>query len=254
MNLELGVDNRGLAYGDGLFETCRVRRAVVPWLDRHLARLRRGAEVLRLDWRSIESGLHEELADLLAQSPDVDWVKLIVTRVADGRGYAPSTSAACRYWQTGTLAHATDHVSIARCVEVSAENPTLAGLKHLNRLPEVLATGGPEVREERLLVDPQGRLISATSANVFLVIGEEIVTPTNSRRGVEGVMAAWVCEQVPVQSRGIAKGLVSLASECFLTNALRGIVSVDRIGDQRFALDTPVANALRSQLSSSSWA
>ncbi|MEO0364735.1 MAG: aminotransferase class IV [Pseudomonadota bacterium] len=254
MNSPLELDNRGLAYGDGLFETCRVRRGLVPWLDRHLSRLKKGAEVLRLDWQSIHTGLQQELRDVLEQAPDSDWVKLIVTRTARGRGYAPTTTTAMRFWQTGPMKPATERVSIGGFVSRSGGDPVLAGLKHLSRLPDVLATGGPDEQGERLILDAQGRVVCATSSNVFFVVDGEVLTPRLISQGVRGVMAEWVSEQIDVRRCAIAHGMVSLASECFLTNALRGVISVSEIAKQPFSLDTPVANGLRSRLLKSSWA
>ena len=91
----IAPDDRGLAYGDGLFETMRVHRGTVPWWDAHWARLQRGAERLRLRLPDARLACEQAIALFAEDSADDgDGVlKLIVTRGGGGRGYAPSPDA-----------------------------------------------------------------------------------------------------------------------------------------------------------------
>ena len=95
---QLPLTDRGLAYGDGLFETIAVRATRMPLLERHLARLAQGAQrlALPLDLESLRAEL-EAFADQLGDGV----AKLIVTRGDGLRGYAPPPAARCRRILTG---------------------------------------------------------------------------------------------------------------------------------------------------------
>lgn len=247
----LDLDNRGLAYGDGLFETCRVVSGQIPWWDRHERRLRQGCERLAIDFDSIANRLPDQRDRALFENPDADWLKLIVTRQAAGRGYAPATDDANCFWSTGKLTRWPDRVSLDRYITLAGSAPTLAGVKHLNRLPDVLAA---RESSSAILTDAQGRLVCAGSANLFAVIDGRLMTPAIVSHGVAGIMREWVCENESVDVRPMSFGLLSLASECFVTNAIRGIVSIERLPNRAMSMATPVADRLRDQLQNSTWA
>lgn len=247
----LDLNNRGLAYGDGLFETCRVVNGRIPWWARHERRLRQGCERLAIDFDSIANRLAEQRDRALLDSPDADWLKLIVTRQAAGRGYAPATDAADCFWSTGKHTLWPERVSLDRYITLTGSAPSLAGVKHLNRLPDVMAA---RESSSAILTDFEGRLVCAGSANLFAVIDGRLVTPTIVSHGVAGIMREWVCENESVSVRPMSVGLLSLASECFVTNAIRGIVSVERLPNRAMSAATPVADRLREELQNSTWA
>ncbi len=110
-----------------------------------------------------------------------------------------------------------------------AEQPLLAGMKHLNRLEQVLARAewnDPAIAEG-VLCDSHGRVISATMANLFAVVDGELLTPALDRCGVAGVARAEVLAQCPQTRVGeLALDALRGASEVFLSSSVRGIVPV----------------------------
>jgi 4-amino-4-deoxychorismate lyase len=236
----VSVRERGLHYGDGLFETIACARGRPRLLARHLARLGRGCRCLQIP-EPPALLLGAEIAQLAA-GHDRSVVKLLLLRgQAQARGYAVSgrerpTRLLLRYpWPADPpLTAGGVQVRLARLR--LGENPQLAGIKHCNRLEQVLARAewtDPAIAEA-LLFSAGGALIGGTASNVFLVRGERLLTPALGRCGVEGVMRATVLELA--QRAGIACEVAELgaedlaaAQELFLTSALIGIRPVTRL-------------------------
>lgn len=228
----LSLNDRGLAYGDGLFETIAVRNAEPRLLARHLARLEDGCRRLAIPLDSDEVA-REIRAFSAVLGHGV--AKLIVTRGEGQRGYAAPrpTRPVCILQGSAAAAypagHAQEGVVLFPCRTRLAEQPALAGLKHLNRLEQVLARNewqGEEV--EGLMRDCSGRVIEGVYSNLFLVRDEVLMTADLSRCGVAGVMRAELLHQAeglgwPVQVRDIAYDELLRADEVFLCNSQYGI-------------------------------
>ena len=237
--------DRGLEFGDGLFETLAVVAARPRLLERHLARLGSGAERLGIVLPAIEL-MRRELASAAA-TPGTAVLKLVVTRGRGGRGYSAEPQAPSRRWlaalgarvRPGEWQH--DGVAVRICSTRLAEQPVLAGLKHLNRLEQVLARREwvePSIAEG-LMLDLHGRLICGTMSNVFAVIDEVLVTPSLTRAGVAGVMRALFIDSFraagcAVQERDLEPVELESASEVFLSNALIGAWPVRALAAQRW--------------------
>jgi 4-amino-4-deoxychorismate lyase len=142
---------------------------------------------------------------------------------------------------------ASDGVRVRICDLHLAEQPRLAGIKHLNRLEQVLARAewnDPEIAEG-LLLDAVGRVVCATMANVFAVIDGTLVTPALERCGVAGVARAEVLATRPgAQVCDVRLDELLAASELFLTSSVRGILPVQAVGDKVFR-PGPVTRALQ---------
>jgi 4-amino-4-deoxychorismate lyase len=242
---EVSAADRGLQYGDGLFETMAVRQGRIVLLERHLARLARGCE--RLGIAAVPAA--ELLRDLqrAAGEPEVGVIKLIVTRGMQARGYRPDpkvlpTRIVTAYPDPGyPEAWAHEGVQLRVCALRLSEQPRLAGLKHLNRLEQVLARQEWSEREpqEGLLLDAAHRVIGGTMSNVFACIDGQLVTPSLERCGVAGVMREAVLRiaasrGVPCQQRDLPLTELLRAREIFLTNALIGLWPVSGLGDHRY--------------------
>jgi 4-amino-4-deoxychorismate lyase len=239
--------DRGLEFGDGLFETVAAVDGRPRLLERHLERLARGCA--RLGIERPESGvLAAELATA-ARAPGTGFVKLIVTRGAGGTGYGAAPEARPRRWlyagpaRLRPAAWAADGVAVRLLATRLAEQPLLAGLKHLNRLEQVLARreldAGPAA-QEGLLCDVHGRLVCGTMTNVFAVIDNRLLTPSLERAGVAGVMRAalidrWRAAGVEVGIGDLEPRALDAASELFLTNALIGVWPVAALGTRTLA-------------------
>ena len=241
---QLVLSDRGLHYGDGLFETMAVATGRVRLLPRHLHRLAHGAARLALplpDMAELEAALQQA-----AQALGEGVLKLILTRGSGGRGYAPPQDAEptlilLRYPQKlPTLEGAQAGIVLRLCDLRLARQPVLAGIKHLNRLEYVLARAEwrePEIAEG-LLLDTQGELIEAVASNVFIVKSGCIFTPCLDQCGVAGVMRAEVlaCAErlgVAVEEARLCLDDVLSADEVFLTNSLHGIRPVRALHGHR---------------------
>ena len=235
-----GLD-RGLEFGDGLFETIAVLSGKPRLLERHLARLALGCARLAIAPPPAAT-LRAELGRAAATA-GAGLVKLILTRGEGGAGYAPRAGAAHRHVlalpaRLRPASFAVEGVAARLCTARLAEQPLLAGLKHLNRLEQVLARGewtDPAIAEG-LMLDVQGRLICGTMTNVFIVRSQELVTPSLRRAGVEGVMRAALIDSfraagTRVTERDVDPAELDGASEVFLTNALIGAWPVRRLAE-----------------------
>lgn len=237
----LSIHDRGLHYGDGLFETLAVINGELPLWDAHMSRLERDARRLSIQAPAAEL-LHGE-ARRLCQGVSRGVLKIIITR-GEGHGYRiPQAGAVnrilCRYpWPRWPSAYADHGVTVRVCELRLGSNPRLAGIKHLNRLEQVLARS--EWRDadiaEGLLLDHAGHVIEGTQSNVFIVRGERLLTPCLDRCGVAGVMRALIMRQARALEIPCAESELSLADlleadEVFLCNSLIGIWPVRAIGE-----------------------
>jgi len=261
MPLALTALDRGVHYGDGLFETIACREGVASLLDAHLQRLTDGCARLNI---SFDAGadLRREIRHLAGDRRRA-LIKVIVTRGdATARGYRPqgterATRIVLRY---GWPADGADEGGVQQGVACRiaslrlGENPALAGLKHLNRLELVLARSEwsePSIFEA-LLFSSSGSLISGTMSNVFLVRERRLSTPLLDGCGVAGVMRALTLRlaasaRLSAQERRLDVSDLEQAEEIFLTNARIGIVPVRTLEDRELK-PGPVTRELQGLL------
>lgn len=240
----IGLEDRGLHYGDGLFETIGASGHRARFLAAHFARLERGCAALSLPPPDMEP-LRSEIAHAAALAPNVV-VKLIVTRgAALERGYAftgteSPTRIVCAFpWPEGPDAErAPARVALAgRC----ATRPLLAGVKHLNRLEQVLAR--VEARQRRLdeviLLADGGNIMGGSMTNVFALLRGRLVTPPVESCAVAGVMRAQVLSAAgrlgfPTREGDLTAQDLADAEALWLTNALVGLWPVGTFEDRTF--------------------
>lgn len=228
------ADDRGLHYGDGLFETVAVRRGVPVFWERHMTRLAEGCARLRLP-RPDPAVLQRE-ADALCRDADAAVLKVVITRGSGGRGYRPPAAPEPRRvlslhpWPGAVAARAAEGVRVITCRTPLGDSPALAGLKHLNRLEQVLARAewdDPDI-PEGLMADTRGRLVEGTMGNLFAVRAGALVTPPVDRCGVRGIMRGVVMEQAAGRGLAVSEAYLDLpalvrAEEVFLTNSIIGL-------------------------------
>ena len=234
---EVDWRDRGLQYGDGLFETMRVRHGAVRLLEFHLERLAAGCARLRIAAPE-PALLRREIRRAAAQGAEAV-VKLIVTRGVGARGYRPTgRERPTRILSVGALpAHALAAAPAAWTVRLCRTrlgwNEALAGMKTLNRLESVLARAewrGAAVAEG-LMQDADGHVVCGTMSNLFVRRGTVLATPPLDRCGVAGVMRRFVLEQArsaglrPCERRMRLEDL-GAAEEVFMTNAVVGVMPV----------------------------
>jgi 4-amino-4-deoxychorismate lyase len=256
---QVPADDRGLHYGDGLFETVIVRRRVPRFLDAHLARLAQGCARLGIAGDFL-AGLRDEIRDIVADAPDPAVLKILVTRgSATRRGYAPLGDERPRrilsLWPgSAPSASWADGVELVVANARLADNPGLAGLKHLSRLENVMATREAEQAGafDALMLHASGHVISGAMSNVFAWSRGKLRTPRVDRAGVAGILRSVLLREAP------ALGLVALeceltlaelihSDEVFITNVRIGVVPVRRVGEHRFPMNA-IAQRLASHI------
>ncbi len=229
---EINLADRAFQYGHGLFETCRLVGGCIPLWTFHRDRLVDSAPRLgiSLDVQALEREIRAAIAD----QPSA-LVKVIVTAGTSARGYrAEEGAAASRVVMVLPLppAHISGREGITAhmCATPLAIQPLLAGMKHLNRLEQILARAewtDPRIAEG-LMCDTAGRLVEGTATNIFLVRDGQLITPSLDRCGVAGVMRRLLIEQLlgidaPVEVRDVLPDELLRADECFVTNAVIGM-------------------------------
>ena len=256
----ISIADRGLAYGDGLFETIAVRNGRPCLWDAHLHRLRRGARKLAIPFPP-EALLLQEF-ERVAGDGGKCVVKLVLTRGTGGRGYLPPASVrptrifsrhACPDYPE---AWTEEGVAVAFCRMTLAENPRLAGLKHLNRLEQVLARSecGRGGFSEGLMCDGRNRVIAGTMSNLFVLRGRSLSTPRLDTCGIAGTVRGLVLEMAAAfglepAERDLGPADLAGADGLFLTNALIGAWPVRRFADRRLdvrRLPTAFLQAVRA--------
>ena len=244
------ADDRGLAYGDGLFETLRVHQGEVPWWREHWARLQRGAGWIGIPLPE-EARVRAEAAALFADNGD-GVLKILVTRGAGDRGYAPPVDPAPTWIVSrhAVPATGTQGLQLHACATRLASQQALAGIKHCNRLEQVLARAEVERAgaDEGLLLDSAGKVIGATAANLFAFVDGRWATPTIVDCGIAGVCRAKLLSTLDAVERALTLAEVQAADAVFLCNAVRGILPVARLGAREWSPHPAVA-AARGMLS-----
>ncbi len=234
------VWDRGLGYGDGLFETVLISRGAPCQWSRHLARLALGCGRLGIQTPSARC-LEDEVRPLI-EGLDAGVLKILVTRGAGGRGYRPPADQIPRrallvyplpVWPLDWYKRG---LSVRYCLTRASENRSLAAIKHLNRLDNVLARAewdDPQIAEGLMLRD-DGQVVGGTMSNLFLWTGTTLVTPLLDRAGIAGTVRALTLELaaglgIECRERDLGPMDLHAARGLFLTNALIGVWPVGRL-------------------------
>ena len=254
----ISIRDRGLLYGDGVFRTLLSSRGQALHWSLHYQKIQHDCATLGIACPS-NAALSAELNKLLSQYPDAV-LKLIVTRGQGRRGYMPDThTKPTHIWDVSEHPELpTDAISygvkVRWCQLRLGTQSRLAGVKHLNRLENVLAAGevGGEGFEEGLLMDSSGNVISGTRSNLFIVHRGNLITPNLSLCGVSGVQRDRICNwaaqhNIPVQIRDIRKDEVLGADESFLVNSVIGLWPIGELESQKWT-SFPVTMRIRHDL------
>lgn len=261
----VAVADRGLAYGDGLFETIVWRRPHVELQSSHIERLLGDCQRLQIpltrerfqrEWQQLVDHLETAIAG------DLGVIKIIVTRGEGERGYKfPTTTEPTlifNYTRLDADPYASQRlhgVRVRVCDLRLAVQPALAGIKHLNRLEQVMARAewnDPAITEG-LLLDQDGFLVEATMSNVLYVSQGELYTPTTDRCGVSGVMARYVTETVaPALGIKVNLGRYRLedflaAEEWLLTSSMLRVCPINALGSEQRVVG-PLTKSLQTTL------
>ena len=255
----ISIMDRGLNYGDGLFETIAIRSGRLRLLDYHLDRLTNG--LIRLGFQqNVDISVLSQRLQRSAAGTENGIAKLIVTRGCGPRGYqAPEQPQPAviidtektrmpgpEFWRQG--------VRVRYCETPISLNPALAGLKSLNRLDQVLARQEWHDSQiaEGLMLDPRGRVVSGTRSNLFVVTKGILHTARLDESGVHGVMRRLVMELANSSDRvcresDLTREMLAEADEIFITNSQFGIWPVRQLEDQSLEVGA-ITRELMAQL------
>ncbi|NNM62954.1 MAG: aminodeoxychorismate lyase [Steroidobacteraceae bacterium] len=248
--------DRGLQYGDGLFETMRVHEGAVRLLDWHLERLY--ASCIRLTLTPPdEVRLRGEIRRAARRRKDAV-LKLVLTRGVGERGYRPTgrerTTRIVSLWPAPARApgEPAAPIRVRICRTRLGRNEALAGMKTLNRLESVLARAewsDPRIAEG-LMLDHDGHLVCGTMSNLFLRRGKTLSTPLLDHCGIAGVMRRFVFAQADslglrTVERRVRLEDLRVAEEVFMSNAVAGLMTVGLIIDGRTRIRPPECDAAR---------
>lgn len=257
------AEARGLHYGDGVFRTLRVHRGELVDAAGQLAHLAADARALAL--HAPQEVLAAEAGQLLQTAALADGaLKILLWRKASGRGYRPQGGDCHRLLSLHPLpVLRLDPATAGARVDLAAlrlgEQPALAGIKHLNRLEQVLASRDwPAAIDERLLANDQDELICGTRSNLFAVSEGRLWTPRLDRAGVAGrtrarVLALAEAAGIAVQIAPLPVAALSSVQELFLSNSLFGLWGVAEAPGFRASGPGPLTRRLLQTLAHPPW-
>ncbi|MDT8370644.1 MAG: aminodeoxychorismate lyase [Gammaproteobacteria bacterium] len=259
----IAITDRGLQYGDGLFETIAYRNGIAEFLQQHLERLLLGCEKLGINFTHVDRLKHEvtQICDDLADNDAV--IKIIITRGSGGRGYfANADIVATSIVSSHPLAnypeeHATNGVAVRFCQHRLSDNVQLAGIKHLNRLDQVLARNewtDPAI-SEGLMSNADGNIVEGTMSNLFIVLGNKLITPLLTHAGIAGIIRARLIAiaqdyGLEFEQRNVSRSDITNAQELFVCNSVIGIWPVRSIETRSYPVG-PITQLLQILLSKS---
>ena len=243
----LPVTDRGTAYGHGLFETMLFSGGAIPLWQRHSSRLVGDAQVLGLSIskQSLDENLSNFVGLLAQQSQSSGIIKIIVTAGSGGRGYASpailTTQIICQFspLPNNLEQPRRDGVVLTQCQYRLPGNSVLAGIKHLNRLDQVIARSEwNDEYTDGVMYSSDDLLVETTCANIFLKTADNSwITPRLDLAGVRGVMRSLLLEQLfadsglSVSEGEISQQQLATASELFICSSIRGLLPVTEINN-----------------------
>jgi len=238
--------DRGFTYGDGVFETMAVSGRLAIDLDLHLERLEFG--LTRLGIRTDGLGELEREAMQLASTVTQAVLKIVVTRGINGRGYrtqresAPTRVLSLHAFEPYPASFYREGITATLCRHRLPRHPALAGIKHLNRLDQVLARREwTDEYQEGLMLDTEGAVIEGVMSNVFALKGKRLSTPDLTEAGVAGITRRKILDAAagyglePDVSRMMLADLEDADSLLFC-NSLIGLWPVRRLAAREFGI------------------
>lgn len=239
----IDIENRGLAYGDGIFTTAKIIDGKIQYLSLHIKRLRLGCEKLALAVPN-KVELTEQLSQL-AKPYNLAVLKVIITASSGGRGYARSTDLnsdiiiMVHDYPTHYEELAIEGVTLGNSKQQIGINPMLGGLKHLNRLEQVLLRQElVKTKEDDLVVtNINNEVIEATSANLFFWLNGKLCTSDVTNSGVNGIMRQTVLQNYPdTLIKRITLTELASSSAMFICNCVMGIMPVKNYNGQSLSI------------------
>ncbi len=258
---QIDIENRGLAYGDGLFTTAKIIDGKIQYLSSHIQRLLLGCEKLAL-LAPNKVELTKQLS-LVAKQYDLAVLKVIITASGGGRGYARSTEPKN---DLIIMVHdypkhydelAIEGITLGNSNQQMGINPMLSGLKHLNRLEQVLLRQElTNTNEDDLVVtNVNDEVIEATSANLFFWLNDKLCTPDVTNSGVNGIMRQTILQNYPeTLIKKVTLAELESSPAMFICNCVMGVMPVKNYNSRNLSimLSQRVRNALNQKATNAS--
>ena len=243
---DLAVTDRGLAYGDGIFTTAKIVNGQVILLEKHIERLIQGCQHLKLQL-PVNINLKAQL-ERVVKDYSLAVLKVMITAGSGGRGYSRLglTDSATNIIiiisdfpsQYETLAQ--QGITLGDSKHQISTSSMLGGIKHLNRLEQVLLRAELDERSEDDLIvtNCQGHVIEATSSNIFYWHDEQLCTPVISASGVDGIIRqAIITHKDDVKICQARFEDLKHAQAMFICNSLMGIIPVKMYNNRRLTVE-----------------
>ena len=248
---KISIFNRNIQFGDGLFETCVIENKKILFWVNHFARLNKGCEQLKISRVDESVWLSDVKKALSLCSYDRCVVKLILSRGESLRGYGfKDDIKPVRAVIVSELQKVTFNKSfcLEYCQSGYDSNPKLAGIKHCNRLEEVLARAGLK-SDEGIMLDENHNVISVTQGNIYAIHGNTLITPKLDKCGVEGTRRDVILDLAKLLGIKVKVDTLSVkelgqANEVFISNSIIGIQSITQIGDISFN-ENPITKKIK---------
>jgi 4-amino-4-deoxychorismate lyase len=239
-------ENRGLMYGDGVFETMRSKNQKLPLWSYHQQRLQQSLAYLQMDspdFKAIEQAIDQE------STHDHGVLRLTVFRQQQGRGYQPH-SRHCD-WLISEHPYRTQNrpLTLALANQRLSPQPMLNGLKHLNRLPQVLIAGelNSQKADDLLVLNYNDDVIETTCQNLILIKDNIIYTPDMQQCGVEGVALTWLKQQISMKTKKLSLTDIKQADAVMTANAVHGFRTVQSLKTLgTFQINHPICDRISS--------
>lgn len=271
LNGLLSPHDRGVAYGDGVFTTMACRSETIELWSLHAQRLERDLErlhiVLSLD--DICANMMTLKATLTELQLSEGVFKVMITRGDGQRGYryASGTSPTCCITYSAMPQHINqwrqDGIHVRVCNQRLSTDP-LPGVKHLNRLQQVMAraewadTFNDVVVHEGLMLDEDDIVVEAIAANVFWVKGDVLYTPSLEQAGIRGVMRECILNQAEQLGLNVQIGRFCLedvlqSDELFISNSLLHVAQVKAVHVSETQANATVSSPAVRQFDNPHW-
>lgn len=249
----IDVESRGLAYGDGIFTTAKIVNGHIYFLAEHIQRLTSSCEKLGLSVPN-QVELSKQLSQV-AQSYSLAVLKVIITAGNGGRGYARASSIKNdiiimvhdypNHYDTLAL----KGINLGISKQQLGINPMLSGLKHLNRLEQVLLRQelvtlqgkgkgkGKNDIDDLVVTNVNNEVIEATSANLFFWCNDQLITPNISNSGVNGIMRQVILQYYPQAIiKKVTLADLAQAQGIFICNCVMGIMPVRSFNGRKLSV------------------
>ncbi len=244
----LDIESRSIAYGDGLFTTAKIHNGQIQYLPLHIKRLLLGCDKLGITPPNDLDLLHQLTA--IASNYSLAVLKVIISAASGGRGYARASG---NNHDLIIMVHdypqhydslAVSGIKLGLSQQQLGLNPMLSGLKHLNRLEQVLLRQelSKSNLDDLLVTNIKGELIEATSANVFLFIEDKLYTPDVSQSGVNGLMRQAILQRYQhTRVTSLMPDDIDKAQEIFICNCVSGVIPVSSYQQRRLPIALSLA-------------